>query len=928
MTSFYPGYETRNAAPLTGNYVVGGASMGGPIPSFAATLDGETEEEVRICLSTASTCNVFDWKTYKRGKFHKQLPYSAMFQPFRLGSDSVKIKSMYGGGEPWDVYGLGVVPVIVDDQMCTVEAFLVDLSPALQGIFCLDFLISQELNLGFGPGAEQIVTRSTVQIATRMPNASNTPTVQEHLRELQTLVQDSLQQWNLATTTAAANSAVTGQGNATRLTNELHPLGPVQVRLLQRDYKEKIAAIRAICLSFAQGPLQQSLNGGDSTSAPALRKYSSLLKEDAQNEEALSSVKLSMKQCQSTLRAASQDGNIKTEHLINTVRDMATDLGLECYLETGSRPDSLLPVSTLTMGGNVIVIDIEVESTGAIIRVKVSYASDIHQDDRIDRLLAHNLRCKCGKLTHSATEKGDKTTEGKLTHLPECSRDFKAFSKNLKALATLDSFSKKYPNIDFFHNIRSMDLDLRELFKREMSITGRDLHKVFTQGHGIPMTHAVLPGPSLAYWASKADLLDVSWDSLTATIEQGANEKVKIPFHRVSITMEETTSPSAGYLPTDRFGFLLSEKEALSLSSVPYGSIMNDQGSVGAATILQQPLKWIVPSTDTAVEAAYVAVLHPPVVVAEQVAKQLAALSNQAGLNTTMGFHKDPGYLSLQECLINQGDEQTQWEVALDHGPNAARQLYSFERTKNEARLIYRIPFTHISQIYICTKLLRQQLSFNALFQSCFKDAIPADENRSQLATIFQTSNNSNNASIASGINTSSSSEDNTKPEVSIVIQTPQPPHVILASFLNPHTETNMTIEILIDAGTGLPSARLADGGPVGEAGITGISVGNMNHLNSSMADIHQQQQQQLQQLQSDQLFAVDAEKLTKVLQMCDSIPILIRWVLKRSLTWMKGRQPRNLTKNTQSQTPHLGHLGRRASSYTEEGGILKRPRV
>lgn len=116
--------------------------------------------------------------------------------------------------------------------------------------------------------------------------------------------------------------------------------------------------------------------------------------------------------------------------------------------------------------------------------------------------------------------------------------------------------------------------------------------------------------------------------------------------------MEEAKSPSAGHLPTSRTGFLLSEEDTFRLNSVPYGSIMNDQASVSATTILQHPLKWIVPSADAAVEAAYVAVLHPPVIVAEDVAKQLAALSNQAGLNTTMGFQKDSGYLTLQESLV------------------------------------------------------------------------------------------------------------------------------------------------------------------------------------------------------------------------------------------------------------------------------------
>ncbi|KAF9438805.1 hypothetical protein BGZ76_004404 [Entomortierella beljakovae] len=721
-----------------------------------------------------------------------------------------------------------------------------------------------------------------------MPNDANATTVQEHLRELQTLVEDSLKQWDLATTATSGTSLV-AQNNTRRLTN-----GPVQIKTLQKEFKEKIAAIRSICLSFAQGPLQQSLNSGDVSSASALRRYSSLLKEETQHDEALSSVKLSMKQCQNILRAASQDGSIKMEHLISTIRDMSTELGLECYLETGSRTENSVSVSTLTIGGNVIVIDIDVDSTGSIIRVKVSYASEIHQDERVDRLLAHNLRCKCGKLLQTTPGSG-KASEGNLTHLSDCSRDFDAFSKNLEALATLDSFSKKYPDVDFFHNMKSIDVDLKELFKREMAITGRDIFKVLTQGHGIPMTHAVLPGPSVSYWVSKNDLFGVSWDDLSTAIEQGANEKVKIPFHRISITMEESTSALSGYLPNDRLGFLLSEEESYSLNAIPYGSIMNDQGSVNATTILQHPLKWIVPNVDTSIEATYVAILHPPVVVAEEVAKQLAELSNQAGLNTTMGAHKDSGYLSIQECLLSQSADQTQWEVTLEQGRNSVRQIYSFDRTKNEARMLYRIPFTHISQIYICTKLLRQQLTFNTLFQSCFKETTPVGDSNKRLATILP------------------GTLEDTGLEVSIIIQTPQPPNTILATFSNPYTDTNLILEILIDAGSSLPSARLINGAPVTSA--TGITS-NASMIGGSIGKSGMAMNSEI----SEHPFMIEGEKLTKVLQTCDNIPILIRWILKRSLDWMKERNS-SLSKS-QSQ------LARRASSYTEDGGILKRPRV
>ncbi|KAF9987485.1 hypothetical protein BGZ65_003372 [Modicella reniformis] len=322
---------------------------------------------------------------------------------------------------------------------------------------------------------------------------------------------------------------------------------------------------------------------------------------------------------------------------------------------------------------------------------------------------------------------------------------------------------------------------------------------------------------------------------------------------------------------------------------------MNDQGSVSATTVLRQPLKWIVPSADVAVEAAYVAVLHPPVIVAEDVAKQLAALSNQAGLNTTMGFHKDSGYLSLQESL-----------------------------------------------------LLRQQVAFNTLFQSCFQETTTTTTTGSTAATtavataavvVAGDETKKRQASILSGTN------DDKGLEISIVIQTPQPPNMILTSFLNPYTETNMTLEILIEAGTGVPTVRLVNSVVPTEPGNFGVNMMMMNHggninngSNSSISSIGSGNSSGSTSTSSSsggsgsgdsggggdqphgRPFAVENETLTKVLQTCDSVPILVRWVLKRSLAWMKER-------NRYQSKPQT-HLGRRVSSYVEEGGILKRPRV
>jgi len=51
-----------------------------------------------------------------------------------------------------------------------------------------------------------------------MPNTSASTTVQEHLRDLHSLLQDSLQQWSLATTKTTA-TAVAGQSNPEQLPN-------------------------------------------------------------------------------------------------------------------------------------------------------------------------------------------------------------------------------------------------------------------------------------------------------------------------------------------------------------------------------------------------------------------------------------------------------------------------------------------------------------------------------------------------------------------------------------------------------------------------------------------------------------------------------------------------------------------------------------
>ncbi|KAG0224291.1 hypothetical protein BGW42_005200 [Actinomortierella wolfii] len=797
-----------------------------------------------------------------------------------------------------------------------------------------------------------------------MPDTVDTTTVQEHLRDLQSLLHDALKQWHLHTTSSSATAA-SSSSNAARIPHELHPLGPVQLGPLQKQFKEKIAAIRAPCMAFTQGPLQQSINGGESGSNMAFRKYSSLLKN--------------------LLRAASHDGNTKSDHILNTVKEMATSLGLECYLDAVAQPSSAQSVSTLTVGGTVIVIDIDVESTGTIMRIKVSYASEIHQDERIDRLLVLNLQCKCQRLMQNDR------VDGTLLHQSDCTRNFDTFHRNLTVLATLDKLTKVYPHVDFFQNVRALDLDFKEIYRREMLAFQGNLEKVLLQAHGIPLMHAVYAGPSIAYWASRKDLNQLDWQSLAGSVDQGANEKISVPFHRLCFSIEESSAAISGYLPGDRLGFLLSEEEQMTMdpSQVTYGTLFDSASNTAA------PLRWIVPTVDTSIQAGFVAHLYPPVVAAESIARELAALSNATGAVNTMGYKRDLGFSSLQELLIEdnntsqstaanksagQKNDSNQWSAIVEQSAEPTKQLYSLDRRQDDGRLIKRIPFAHPWQIQSCLRLLRQQLVFNTLFQSCFTTpVVETTTNSSSTTTMGKTPSQTGMMSPpASGMATISikqettaygndstnatplSTADSSLPEISVTIQTPQAPQWILVSFVNPFVNENyIFLEIQIQpqtanvvvrqrldatlAGTGQVVVSghgfaSAPGGVPSVTALGGSSAGGIGGFTSGLdaGDVYHPQPPHVQNAyahlpvqngvavtdSANNLFVLDAVTMTSVLETSQAIPVLVQWVLDRAAAWARET---DLYKERQQQ--HATSASRRPSEV-EENQATKRARV
>ncbi|KAK3842725.1 MAG: hypothetical protein J3R72DRAFT_523362 [Linnemannia gamsii] len=143
-------------APIRGNFQVGGSWFRrlGP-PSFPATLDGNPQENIRLMISADSTCHVFDFETFKRGKLHSELPHKLHYKPYRLFIDTVTITTA-ANLTPFTVHGIATVPIAIEGRGLQVaDVFLVDLSSQVQGIFSNKFLTDYSYMLSFSPASGQ-----------------------------------------------------------------------------------------------------------------------------------------------------------------------------------------------------------------------------------------------------------------------------------------------------------------------------------------------------------------------------------------------------------------------------------------------------------------------------------------------------------------------------------------------------------------------------------------------------------------------------------------------------------------------------------------------------------------------------------------------------------------------------------------------------
>ncbi|RUP48586.1 hypothetical protein BC936DRAFT_144346 [Jimgerdemannia flammicorona] len=463
----------------------------------------------------------------------------------------------------------------------------------------------------------------------------------------------------------------------------------------------------------------------------------------------------------------------------------------------------------------------------------------MHQDDRVDLILAENLR----------------------------SHDAPSFRRDLGILAHCDRFNGLYPTIDFFVVIRNLAADIRSIWQQEMLVCMDDFPMVLACGHGVPLLHGVHPGLSLAYWAPRAVIADMDWEELRGFLERGEPCKNLDQLARLWIQFEESRTPTA-FLPPARAQYLLGDDEGE--ESVQAGE---DGAHLAIITELTYPhfttpCRFVQPLVTSSASAMlrFVAWVEPPVAVTEGIAKAIAQAVGIGGVGVGLGevmqAERDGAAvsgtsLSLEELLIadavpaaSSADESqrrlsfllkqtVQWEATFADTP--VTQKYAFVGdTNTRAKVIERIPFAHPMQLFAVMQCLRQQLIFNALFQSCFN----AQTYRPSSLEVQTTSLSLDDILDAAASSSTTSPVHRT---IQLEIRARHPPQALFVTFSHPSRPFALvSLEIMVPAHAPVqPSVRVTP--------------------RPREADL-----------------ALDEAKMTQVLRTCESVPVLVRWLCRK----------------------------------------------
>ncbi|KAJ1944491.1 hypothetical protein GGF37_002168 [Kickxella alabastrina] len=302
-------------------------------------------------------------------------------------------------------------------------------------------------------------------------------------------------------------------------TASLHPFGPINAEKAQSSfsqacfrlresltgYREMTLAPWAKLLSIDAAQLQQQqqqhqMNGGIPVSTPvmaATHRAAAAAQELVEMRKITDALHEDTSKCKGILfdaagsaisKALSMSSMGQPGLLVERLKATAKKLELAHYIDVQKR-EGEGEVTTVTLAGGILVIDVDIGTSKEQLKVKVSYVSDIEHDKRIDALMLSRL----------------------------LSNDICGFEQLVEQMATLDRLTKERAPANFIHNTFAISATLAEIQQQELRALGGDVRGLLRQGSGIALPHTRHVGPSTLFFAPaaiKSGLSQENWAAL------------------------------------------------------------------------------------------------------------------------------------------------------------------------------------------------------------------------------------------------------------------------------------------------------------------------------------------------------------------------------------------------------------------------------
>ncbi|KAJ2907834.1 hypothetical protein GGI21_003491 [Coemansia aciculifera] len=555
----------------------------------------------------------------------------------------------------------------------------------------------------------------------------------------------------------------------------LHPFGPVNVDGAQTSFTQACKRLREALTSYRDTTLvswsrllssdSRQLSAGqpigmnESLAVALTNKAPSTVRELDEMRRIADALHEDTNKCKGVLLDAAADAISKALAvtgptgqqamlLVERLKSTAKILGLAHYTDVrtedgGGGGDGT--ITTVTLAGTIIVIDVDIGAHVEALKVKVSYVSDIEHDERIDALMLDRLRAG----------------------------DVRGFEELVAEMAELDRLTRTQSPASFIHNTFAVVATLAEIQAQELAALDGDFKQLLQYGSGIAVPHARHVGPSSLYFMPatlRHGLANEDWESLVK--EHLLNDRTKSVAelcHWLYYSWETSSKPHC-FLPAAHQKYCLAADAMLEDSESHHTVTIRHPGIQG---LDMRFLEFLPPrQTDGASDGggdaagvwipySLVARVEPPlpasaltvraIMAATALDAAVAPESNQVVAVT----HDSPRLLenapTLENLVRNSTDlAASDPAVAATHADTGVaaptstavhsiagqRVAVEMEAPQIRAWTVCRIPVHHPQNILAVTAILRRQATFNSLLASCTTTSLANDSSPELLPAI------------------------------------------------------------------------------------------------------------------------------------------------------------------------------------------------